>query len=157
MEIQEQGQRQQLFDIETASADGSGSKQHLRQLGMSKLDAVLSKAQAGHDPWEFVQQPKRQQQSEGGVHDADVAAMGAWLERNRPLLLAGGMAVAQGGSWGLLKVSLTHSTQHGTAAALQWNTCVHHMGLQDEGVWEALATRPQGHCVCTGAAAELNA
>lgn len=31
--------------------------------------------------------------------------MGAWLERNRQLLLAGGLVVAQGGSWVLLKVS----------------------------------------------------
>lgn len=38
------------------------------------------------------------------VHDADVAAMGLWLERNRPLLLAGGLVVAQGGSWVLMKV-----------------------------------------------------
>lgn len=51
-------QQQQLFDIESAHSDG-GSKEHLRQLGMSKLDAVLSKAQAGQDPWEYQQRPKR--------------------------------------------------------------------------------------------------
>lgn len=51
-------QQQLLFDVETASS-GDGNKDHVRQLGMSKLHAVLSKAEAGQDPWEYQQQPKR--------------------------------------------------------------------------------------------------
>lgn len=57
-------QQQQLFDIESAAGPDGGNKEHLRQLGMSKLDAVLSKAQAGQDPWEYQQRPK-QQNAEG--------------------------------------------------------------------------------------------
>lgn len=61
-----EAEKKQLFDIETASTSGDGgSKEHLRQLGMSKLDAVLSKAQAGQDPWEYQQQPKRQRAGAG--------------------------------------------------------------------------------------------
>lgn len=105
----EEHSKQLLFDIEASpvTADGS-SKEHLRQLGMSELDAVLTKAKAGADPWEFQQQPKRVRDlaDDTAEHDADVAAMGAWLERNRPLLLAAGFVVAQGGSWVLMKGSL---------------------------------------------------
>ena len=96
---------QQLFDIEASTT--TERKEHVRQLGMSKLDAVLSKAKAGQDPWEYQQLPRRgreQSDASDGAHDADVAEMGAWLERNKPLLLAGGLVVAQGGSWVLMKV-----------------------------------------------------
>lgn len=96
-------EQQQLFDVETAD-----SKEHLRQLGLSKLDAVLSKAQAGQDPWEYQQQPRRPNETAADgaadVHDADVAAMGAWLDKHKPLLLAGGYIGAQGSSWVLMKV-----------------------------------------------------
>jgi hypothetical protein len=62
---QQQAGQQQLFDIESAAGAGADSKEHLRQLGMSKLDAVLSKAHAGQDPWEYQQRPKQQQNAEG--------------------------------------------------------------------------------------------
>jgi hypothetical protein len=99
---------QQLFDVETANT--TDNKEHLRQLGLSKLDAVLSKAQAGQDPWEYQQQPGRSDDTAADgaadVHDADVAAMGAWLEKYKPLLLAGGYIIAQGSSWVLMKVCI---------------------------------------------------
>lgn len=105
-------QQQQLFDVETAST--TDNKEHLRQLGLSKLDAVLSKAQTGQDPWEYQQQPGRPNDTaadgEADVHDADVAAMGAWLEKHKPLLLMGGYVVAQGSSWVLMKVCMPTST-----------------------------------------------
>lgn len=109
----EEHSKQLLFDIEASpvTTDGS-SKEHLRQLGMSELDAVLTKAKAGADPWEFQQQPKRVRDlaDDTAEHDADVAAMGAWLERNRPLLLAAAFVVAQGGSWVLMKVGHCRDT-----------------------------------------------
>jgi hypothetical protein len=59
------------------------------------------------------------------VQDADVAAMGAWLERHRPLLLAGGFVVAQGGSWVLLKVRPNLSRARSShKAALHSHRCV---------------------------------
>lgn len=119
--------KQQLFDIEAAASESK--QEQLRQLGRSKLDAVLNTAQAGHDPFEHQERPQRLGGDGAGrwlphtgdsvqgccpncswfpasaeVQDADVAAMGAWLERHRPLLLAGGFVVTQGGSWVLLKV-----------------------------------------------------
>jgi hypothetical protein len=101
-------EHQQLFDVETAET--AHNKEHLRQLGLSNLDAVLSKAQAGQDPWEYQQQPRRPNDTAADraadVHDADVAAMGAWLDKHKPLLLAGGYVVAQGSSWVLMKVWL---------------------------------------------------
>lgn len=48
--------KQQLFDIEAAS---ERKQEHLRQLGRSKLDAVLKKAQAGCDPFEHQERPQR--------------------------------------------------------------------------------------------------
>lgn len=95
--------QQRFDDIEAASA----GRDRLRELGRSKLDAVLSKAQAGHDPFEHQERPQRLGGDSAEVQDADIAAMGAWLERHRPLLLAGGFVVAQGASWVLLKNCLT--------------------------------------------------
>lgn len=102
----EAAEQQHCQDIE--QADNSRNTAHLRQVGLSKLDAVLSKAKAGHDPWEFQQQPKKGRdadaEEEHEPQNADVAAFGSFLDRNRPWLLAGAFAVAQGGSWVLMKV-----------------------------------------------------
>lgn len=55
-EQQHSSSKQQLFDIEAAS---ESKQEQLRQLGRSKLDAVLNKAQAGHDPFEHQERPQR--------------------------------------------------------------------------------------------------
>lgn len=103
-------QHAHIADVEQhtgpAAATGADSgREQLRKLGMSKLDAVLSKAEQGHDPWEFHQLPRGAGQHDDDVHaDADVAAVGAWLERHKHLLLSAGLILAQGASWMLLKV-----------------------------------------------------
>jgi hypothetical protein len=61
MEVAEEKQqhhsssKQQLFDDIEAASD----RDRLRELGRSKLDAVLNKAQAGYDPFEHQERPQR--------------------------------------------------------------------------------------------------